>query len=400
MIKVEECRSLEGLTRLRPAWHKLLAETSGASFFQSSEWLVAYWPHYGADQQLRLLEVLDDGQPIGIVPLTVRAEKTRAGSLRTLTYPLDDWGAFYGPIGPRPELTLAAALKHIHDAPRDWDLLDLRWVHPQRDGGATPRALESAGFQAYPQVTARAGLVEIRGTWEDYWASRTSHWRNNVRRSERLVAADGEVRHVHYRPHAAADGEADPRWDLYDQCQAIAAASWQGNSQTGTTLSHAAIRDFLRDVHAAAARCGAIDVHLLYLGARPAAFAYNYVYRGYVFGLRMGYDGQASRGGLGHVLLRRVIETCFRCGDHTLDLGINYLEAKRNWLTTVVPVYRYTHFPLRAPRAQLLRLKRIAQRWWSGSALAQGGTPSVPCHSERSEESRPAAVRDSSLRSE
>ena len=116
-------------------------------------------------------------------------------------------------------------------------------------------------------------------------------------------------------------------------------------------------------MHAVAAARGAVDLHLLRVGGRPAAFAYNYCYRGHVFGLRMGYDAGVSREGLGTVLSQRVIESCFRCGDHTLDLGSNYLAAKRNWLTAVVPVLRYTHFPLAVPRVQLLRLKRIAQHW-------------------------------------
>jgi CelD/BcsL family acetyltransferase involved in cellulose biosynthesis len=344
-----------------------LAETAGASFFQSWDWLACYWRHYGGTQRLRVLLVLEDGQPRGVVPLVVREEQTRAGRLRILTYPLDDWGSFFGPIGGQPQAILTAALGYVRATARDWDLLDLRWVDPRLDGKATPTALSSAGFQAYPQQVAQAGLIEA-SSWEAYWASRTSHWRNNVRRAERRVAAAGEITHVHYRPAAGGQEGADPRWDLFEQCQAIAAASWQGSSSIGTTLSHGAVREFLRDMHGVAAACGAVDLHLLYVAGRPSAFAYNYRYRGHVFGLRMGYDAAVSREGLGTVLLHRVIETCLRCGDHTLDLGANYLEAKRNWLTSVVPVYRYTHFPLAAPRAQLMRLKRMAQSWFGNVA--------------------------------
>ncbi len=367
MLQVEEFRSLDSPSGLRQAWDGLSAQTPRASFFQTWDWLNGYWRHHGENQRLRTLLVLEGGQPLSIVPLTVRTEPTRAGRVRTLTYPLDDWGSFFGPIGPRPE-ALAAALRHIRATPRDWDLLDLRWVNPDLDGLATPQCMVSAGFQAYPQVVAGAGLVQLQGTWDDYFATRTSHWRNNVRRAERRVGEAGEIDHVHFRPAGFAEADAtltkaDARWDLYDECESIAAASWQGTSATGTTLSHAAVRAFLRDMHGVAAARGAVDLHLLRVGGRPAAFAYNYCYRGHVFGLRMGYDAGVLREGLGTVLLRRVIEGCFRRGDHTLDLGINYLDAKRNWLTAVVPVYRYTHFPLGVPRVQLLRVKRMAQQW-------------------------------------
>ena len=99
----------------------------------------------------------------------------------------------------------------------------------------------------------QASVVEFDGTWEQYWSTRNSHFRGNVRRGERKVRATGEVTWIRYRPLGKEAGDADPRWDLFDECVDIAQNSWQGSSESGTTLSHEAIRDFLRDVHRAAA---------------------------------------------------------------------------------------------------------------------------------------------------
>jgi CelD/BcsL family acetyltransferase involved in cellulose biosynthesis len=145
---------------------------------------------------------------------------------------------------------------------------------------------------------------------------------------------------------------------LYDACEEIARHSWQAQSTSGTTLSHAEVRDFLREAHQAAARAGALDVHVLLVDHRPAAFVYNYHYQGYVSGVRMGYDPRVSRDGLGNTLLARSIATLCAQGDHTLDLGTEYLECKRAWATDIVGSYRCTHFPWAVPRAQLIRLKR------------------------------------------
>src|SRR5438552_3906312 len=198
MLRVEEVRSINSPDSLRAMWDRLLDQTPGASFFQSLDWLECYWRYYGASRRLRVLCVFRENDPIGIVPLVVREERTRAGRVRILTYPLDDWGAFFGPIGREREVVLAAALRHVRGSARDWDVLDLRWVNPRLDQGATPRAMISAGLSAYPQLVTHAGLIDVRGTWDDYWASLTSHWRNNVRRAQRRVAEVGEVTHVHY----------------------------------------------------------------------------------------------------------------------------------------------------------------------------------------------------------
>lgn len=106
MVRALEINQIDDLAPFRQPWGNLLLQTPGGAFFQSLEWLEIYWRHFGTGQTLRVIVVLDEDRPAGIVPLVVRSEKSKLGSLRVLTFPLHDWGSFYGPIGPQPELTL------------------------------------------------------------------------------------------------------------------------------------------------------------------------------------------------------------------------------------------------------------------------------------------------------
>ncbi len=362
MPSVVEVNDPAELASYRLLWNSLLPRTGNATFFQSLDWLEVYWRHCGSDQKLRTLVVAAAGRPIGILPLVVRKERTRVGAVRVLTFPLHDWGTFYGPIGPNPTATLLAGMRHIRQTRRDWDLVDLRWVDKIGcDFGRTQRVMQSTGFRPWEQPWARAAVVDTSGTWDAYWKGRTKKWRHNVRRLKRRLAKQGEVTHLRYRPEGEACGDGDPRWDLYDACLDIARKSWQGSSTTGTTLCHESVEPFLRDAHAVAAKAGALDLNLLLVGGTPAAFAYNYCYRGSLFGLRVGFDPELSAHGPGTVLQQMVLEDSFRRGDHLYDLGIGSLDYKRHWETSQVTSYRYTHFPASATRAQLLRLKRWFQ---------------------------------------
>jgi Acetyltransferase (GNAT) domain len=207
----------------------------------------------------------------------------------------------------------------------------------------------------------------LREGWEKYWAARKSTWRSNVRRCERLLQKRGRLEYLRYRPLGEANGEGDPRWDLYDTCVQIAEHSWQGDSTTGTTLSHPAVREYLRAAHESAARAGAVEVNLLLLDGEAVAYSYNYCYCGWVYGVRNGYDPAVVQEGAGTVLMGKMIEDSCRRGDQLIDLGPNYLECKRYWLTRLQPAYHYTHFHPARLRAQALRLKRIVKRWlaWS-----------------------------------
>lgn len=364
MIHITEINDPAELAGCRLLWKALLAKTPGANFFQSLDWLEPYWRHFGEGQKLRVLVIRAGHETLGIVPLVVRTEQTKLGSTRVLTYPLDYWGTFYGPIGPQPAAALIAALQYLRSQPRDFDVLALRWV--DRDGcdrGRTARAMRFVGWTPLEEPGERVPVVDLRGTWEDYWATRDGHWRGNVARGERKLAAEGEIEYIRYRPAGIAHDDADPRWDLFDQCLQVARESWQARASDGTTLSHDSIAAYLHDAHVAAARAGGLDLNLLLVGGRPAAFAYNFHYQGHVFGLRLGYDPSVSRHGSGTVLMRTMIEDSFRRGDHAFDLGPASLDCKRHWQTSVESSYRYSYFASRAPRVQALRAKRYLKNW-------------------------------------
>jgi len=364
MKEVRQFDRIEELEQLGPAWGHLLEQTPGASFFQSFEWLRAYWHHFGRKQRWHVLALFDRAELQGVVPLVVRQEQSRVGPIRVLGYPLDNWGSFYGPIGPDPGSTLTEALVFLKRQPRDWDVLELRWAGmPGTDRESTGKALREAGFQAYRTIWDWTAVVDIQGTWQTYHDSRSRQWRRNIRAARRHLQRQGNLRIVRYRPGGSAKGETDPRWDLYDACEQVARNSWQAGATNGTTLSHESVRPFLREVHQAAAAAGAVEINLLLLDDCPLAFVYNYVWRGYVYGLRVGYDARAAREGPGSLLLAEVVRGCFEQGDWLFDMGIGSREAKRRLLTRQVPVFRYSHYALPPLRTQLLRVRRWLEEY-------------------------------------
>jgi CelD/BcsL family acetyltransferase involved in cellulose biosynthesis len=369
MHSIREFNDISDLDVYRDAWRALHAETPRASFFQSLDWLEVYWRHFGKRQKLRVLVVVDaHGTPAGILPLVVRWETTRVGRLRFLTYPLDYWGSFYGPIGPNPGLILDAGLKHIAETKPEWDAIELRWVgEGEFDPAGVSEKLASNGFAACQTVVDRTALILLEeSTWHDYFASRGTKWRNNYRRWERRALELGEVSLLRYRPLGEQYGDGYPRWDLYDECVSLARRSWQGSSRTGTTLSHASVSEFLRDVHEAASKAGGVDLNLLMAGSEPVAFAYNYYHNGYVFGLRIGYDERYQKYALGNLIYARVIQDSFARCDRVYDMGPGHVDIKRPLLTDEHAMYRYSHFRRGSLRGQLVRLKRL----WDSQEVA------------------------------
>ncbi len=372
MPKVIEVNNVDELDHYRLAWNSLLPETKQATYFQSFDWVTTCLRHFGGHQRLRVLLVYHNAEPIGILPLVVVNERTRIGRIRTLTYPLAEWGSFFGPIGPNPTATLMASFDHLQQTRRDYDMLDLRWIDRARvDHGRTSSAMNNAGLACHEKPWKETSVLDTSTSWDEYFRSRTSKFRNNVRRAFKRVAELGDVTLERFRPSGYAYGATDPRWDLYDTCVDLARRSWQGSSATGTTLSHPHVRDFLREMHGLAARAGTVDLNLLRIDGEPVAFGYNYVYQRRIFALRAGVHPQYADQSVGTVLYAKMFEDSCERDDELIDLGPGSMQSKKAWRTATVTSFRSTHYPLLAPRTQLLRLKH----WMSASTSQAKATP-------------------------
>jgi hypothetical protein len=372
MLLTKEISDISRLAGYRQAWRDLLRQTPGASFFQTLEWLEIYWKHYGKGKRLRVLIVEENRQPMGILPLIVQWERTRVGRLKVLTYPLDNWGSFYGPIGPQPEKTLAAGIEHLQHSPRDWDFMELRGSGaPGTSESYVSEVLQEAGLRVYPSLWGETAMVDLSQGWDAYLSTRKGLWLRRLRQAEAKLKRRAKVEYVRYRPAGAAAGDIEPRWDYFGQCQALAEKSWQALATDGTTLCHQAVKSYLNELHAVAAAEGAVDINLLLLDGRPAAFIYGYHYRGYAFGLRRGFDAELSHFGAGNVLLWHTLRDSAKRGDAIYDMGPGSVESKRHFLTRRAPIFRHSYFPGMALRAQILRFRR----WWEGRHLLERAEP-------------------------
>ena len=361
MAEVVEVNDLEQLQSYRLLWNALYPQTAKASFFQTYNWLETYWKHFGSERQMRVLIIYGADRPIGIVPLCVQKERYYVGTVRVLTYPLSDWGMWYGPIGPNPAACLIMAMRHLYATTRDWDLLDLRWVPARRNIlRSTGQALRLIGWQAEQCAYQKTSNINLSGyDWESYFASRSKKWRHESRRQRRALERHGKITYERHRPGSAVDGDGDPRWEIYEACLDISRNSWQADSTNGNTLCHAHVEPFLRDCHAEAARLGMLDVTLLQVDDVPVAFQYNYHFDQRVFGLRMGYARDYAKLRAGNVLFNISLEDSFARGDHLIEMGVGESKFKRRVRTNVGTSYRLIHYPWAAWRAQGVRLTRM-----------------------------------------
>ena len=375
MLTTTELNSVDDFDQIREAWHRLWEQTPQATFFQTPEWIETAWKHFPDPQKLRVILVERHGEPIGIVPLCVRMMRRKVGTLRMLTYPLNDWGTFYGPISPRPATAFRAALRHVRRTPRDWDMIDFCWV----DEAATEfidvgLAMREAGFSYVSRPRMEVRICHIDGNWEAFVAAKSHNWRRQMRRDLQQLESVGDVRMVRYRPEPGSAGTEPEHFELYQLCEQVAKRSWQADVRLEGTLSSPRVRKVLLPLHRQAAALGMLDVAVLMVGDRPASFFYNYVARGHVYGLRMGYDPAKELASAGKILLYKMIEDSFQRGDCEYCFGSGRQHYKDRFATETRHAYSFCHYGRRSVKSQLLRMReQVYSRLMTPQAVVEKG---------------------------
>jgi hypothetical protein len=340
MPHVVELRSLEAVEPYRLIWRHLWRKTRGASPSQSVDWFSAFTLH--ADAEPRVLVVCDDSRtPIGIVPLVARIESHRSGTFRTLSYPLLPGLGFCGPVTAQPTLVLIEAMRHLAAA-EDWDAIDLAGIDADRhDHGRTASAFYHAELAARVAAAGSRMIVELDGSWNDYLRGRATPFVEGIERRALELGRRGTVEHVRLRPAGAMHDDCDPHWELYGDAMMLSLGSHRPDDAAVTLCTPGRIEQF-RALHAAAARCGTLDLNLLYVAGQPAAFAYNYVVDGVVTVAALGCDPEFDELEADALLLRAMLRDSCARGDREVDLGTRSAMTIA-WATRTVESYRAVH---------------------------------------------------------
>lgn len=373
MLTTIELNDIDELDAIRPTWRRLWSQTHRASFFQTLEWLETTWKHYPDLQKLRVIVVEREGLPVGIVPFCVRAERRKVGMLRMLTYPLNDWGTFYGPIGPDPAAAFRAAIRHVQSTRRDWDLIDLCWVDEAApEFLAVGQAMRDVRLPFFSRPRMEVRICRMEGTWEEFVANKSHNWRRQMRRDLKQLESLGEVKLLRCRPEPGGQGTEPENFELYQLCEEVARKSWQADAESQSTLCSPLVRKVLLPLHRHAAAMGMLDVAVLMVGGRPAAFFYNYVAGGNVYGLRMGYDPAEELAGAGKILLYKMIEDSFQRGDREYCFGPGRQHYKDRFATEMRHAYTFRHYSRGSLRSQMMQLReRVYARLMSPQQIIE-----------------------------
>jgi CelD/BcsL family acetyltransferase involved in cellulose biosynthesis len=283
---------LDDLESARATWEPLSERSDNV--FSTWEWASSWWKEFGRDRPLLLTAVLGDGgEPVALLPLYLSARRP----LRTIRFlghgPADQ----LGPVCDAERLDDAmAALRRALAAPLfPWGL----FIADRLPGGHD----WNAALGARTLERQSSPLMHTDGrSWDEFLASRSKNFREQVRRRERKLAREHELR---FRLTTAErfDGDFDTLVRLHD-------VRWGDGSQAFT----GALERFHRDFARRALDRGWLRLWVMEVDGQAVAAWYGYRFGGVESYYNSGRDRSWDSYRVGFVLLVHTMREAFDDG--------------------------------------------------------------------------------------
>jgi CelD/BcsL family acetyltransferase involved in cellulose biosynthesis len=344
---------LDRLGPLEDEWRRLAVQRGNG--FLTPDWCGAWARHY-ATEYVPFIPVLRDpaGGLRGLLPLAL----PRSGHPRACRIAGANLGDRFHPIcAPEAEAEVAAAAgAALAEAPEPWSVvsldhvqIDTPWVEAL--GDATGRRLSSRS-----RIAAPLPLIDIatHESWDAYLATRSSNFRQQVRRFARRAAREAEVRLRRTESAAELDADMSTFFALHDK---------RLGERGGSSLSAERARSFHLDFARAALEQGWLRLWILELNGSPAAAWYGWRLGERYSYYNSGFDPVFAALSPGLVLISAVIESAFEEGASEFDFllgeeSYKYRFAERERTVSDVVLARALPHP-----AGVLTGAEFAARW-------------------------------------
>ncbi|WP_342455268.1 GNAT family N-acetyltransferase [Thermoleophilum album] len=324
---------------VREAWDRLAVATR--NIFATWEWHDAWWKHLRWGRPLIAVE----RNRRALLPLAVRGRGPLTVARSAGFGPADE----LGPLAAPEDGALAASL--VRQAARALPLVFLERVRADTDWLGTVR-VHCVRREEWPLIDLAA-----YGDWEEYLASRSANFRQQLRRRRRKAE-----RELSFRPRLAT---ADTFERDFELLLALHELRFGSSSQAFRGARAAFHRDFAR----AALERGWLRLWIGESEGRPVAAVYCWRFAGVEFMYQTGRDPAFDRWAVGQVLLAETVRAALEDGVHEYRFLLGGESYKYRFATGdpgVVtaacgrePVVSLAHLSLGAARTSFRALRRI-----------------------------------------
>ena len=304
-------RSFDELQHLAPEWRELLRRAPDATPFQSPEWLLPWWNHFGG-QEMFAVTVREGDRLDALAPLYVLRDDESGESLGML---LGTGNSDYLDV----IVTSGAESPFGALAEADCQLWDLQQLRPSSPLLMSPLP---DGWSDNVMDHDVCPILSIDGAGDELENLVSTHFRKKLRYYRRAIERDADVSWV----SANESNLSELMAALYE----LHAARWERRGRPGV-LADDVVRSFHDQVAPRLLASGMLRMYAMRRGDRFAGVFYGFALHDTVYYYLSGYDPELERFSIGTLLVAHAIEQAVRDGARTFDFLRGAEEYKYAW---------------------------------------------------------------------
>ena len=301
-----------GLDSISSQWEVLWRRDWNATPFQSPQWLLPWWKHFGSDTP-HVIASSSDGELTALAPLYILRDDDSGESL----------GMFLG-TGNSDYLDVLgdASLLIEAIAAADCQLWDLQQLRPSSTLLTAPLP---DGWSENVEDQDPCPVLSIENAGEELQNLLSTHARKKLRYFRRCLEREGDVRYE--------SATAETLDTLLDALYELHAARWEKRGLPGV-LADDVTQAFHRDAARRMLDAGALRMNAIRVNERIVAVFYGFAHHDTVYYYLSGYDPALEKLSIGNVIVSHAIETAVRDGAKTFDFLRGAEEYKYSWGAT------------------------------------------------------------------
>jgi CelD/BcsL family acetyltransferase involved in cellulose biosynthesis len=326
-VAVQVIENHQRFCEISDEWRDFLREREDVTPFQTPQWLLTWWAHYGSGR-LHVMVFRHESRMVGILPCFLHQWENR----RQLTLIGTGISDYLEPVLSQTHCSaiLDALRSHLEAYP-EWDVCD--W---QDLSASTPLQVLGPTAEDTP-----CSELDVAQPFESLLEDRPKYLKRNLRYCNEKGKSLGTLRFV---VHAHADPE------LMRTLIELHAARWQESGQPGTIeANHAAA--FLGRAAEELAEANMLRLFTMTLNQRVVAIVMALRSATTVFSYLTAFDPEFRKYGFGHELLRQAMRHAHRTGYRRWNFLRGEEPYKQAWGAERIPKRR-----LRLERSKSLAL--------------------------------------------
>jgi CelD/BcsL family acetyltransferase involved in cellulose biosynthesis len=305
-------RETRAFLDLQQEWNALLLHSAANTVFLTWEWQHAWWDCFGQELELRLLELRDEDDLVGLAPLYALEDPS---GLRTLQLvggvEVSDYLDLIVARGSEEAVYKALWQVLTGEHALKWDVLDLHNVPTSSPSieRLTALAEASGAFEITDKVEEVCPVIELPSTWDQYLSSLNKKQRHEIRRKLRKADREAEVRWYYADAPASLDAEVEDFVSLHRKSAA-----------EKEDFMDERMQEFFRRVARATFQRGWLRLAFLVINGVKAAAMFCFEYDDAFLVYNSGYDPQLYPSlSSGIVLLAHCIRDAIDRGQRVFD---------------------------------------------------------------------------------